>query len=134
MSCPAPIYYQNGVSLGKYNNIPTTNSSEVDTGLQILQVTTGEDDFGLDFYEPLFFHPLGDWLGYGKFEIVLRFDVDDYDKDMFYFCHVSYLSSGNDSVGEECNSLSQSDLTHATLSFIHQTDPSIHERAHQASG
>jgi hypothetical protein len=83
------MYYQNGVSLGKYSNLPT-NASEIDTGLQISQVTTGEEDFGLGFYEPKFFHPLGDWLGYGKFEIMLHFDVDDYDKDLFYFCHVSY--------------------------------------------
>jgi hypothetical protein len=82
------MYYQNGVSLGKYSNIPTT-ASEIEAGLQISQVTAGEEDFGLDFYEPKFFHPLGDWLGYGKFEIMLRFDFDDYDKDLFYFCHVS---------------------------------------------
>jgi hypothetical protein len=82
------MYYQNGASLGKYNNLPTT-----DTAVQTTKVlTTGEEDFGLDFYEPKFFHPLGDWLGYGKFEILLRFDVDDYDKDLFYFCHVSFSS------------------------------------------
>jgi hypothetical protein len=93
MTCPAPMYYQNGVSLGKYNNLPTTNETAIDTVVQTTKVlTTGEEDFGLDFYEPKFFHPLGDWLGYGKFEILLRFDVDDYDKDLFYFCHVSFGS------------------------------------------
>jgi hypothetical protein len=83
------MYYQDGVYLGKYSNLPT-NSSAIDTGIQISEVSTGEEDFGLDFYEPKFFHPLGDWLSYGKFEILLSFDVDDYDKDLFYFCHVSY--------------------------------------------
>jgi hypothetical protein len=92
------MYYQNGVSLGTYSNLPTTTNSSV---IQISEVTTGEEDFGLDFYEPKFFHPLGDWLSYGKFEIVLRFDVDDYDKDLFYFCHVSYPQEN--SVRKECN-------------------------------
>jgi hypothetical protein len=92
------MYYQDGVYLGKYDNLPTTQISTTTA------VTTGEEDFGLDLYEPKFFHPLGDWLGYGKFEILLRFDVDDYDKDLFYFCHVSYLQ--RNSVRKEYNLLS----------------------------
>lgn len=50
-------------------------------------VSTG--DFGLDHYEPKFFYPLGDWLGFGTFEVQLTFDVDDFAQDIFYFCHVS---------------------------------------------
>ena len=52
--------------------------------------TENEDNFGLDDYEPKFFHPLTEWAGYGKFQVFLKFDLDtDYTKDMFYFCHVS---------------------------------------------
>jgi hypothetical protein len=31
------------------------------------------------------------WLGYGKFEMLLRFDVDDYDEDFFYFWHECFI-------------------------------------------
>ncbi len=47
-------------------------------------------DFGLDHYEPKFFYPLGDWLGFGAFEVQLTFDVEDFAQDLFYFCHVCF--------------------------------------------
>lgn len=77
MSCPAPMYFLNGEYLGTYSNIP-----------EVLPVTTGEDNFGLDDYEPLFFYPFGQWLEQGWFSVSLRYD-QAYDKDIFYFCHVS---------------------------------------------
>jgi len=75
-SCPAPMYYKDGKYTGVYSNNP-----------DLLPATTGEDDFGLDTVEPEFFHPLGEWLGYGSYETYLNFDTT-YDKDIFYFCHV----------------------------------------------
>ena len=109
-SCPAPMYHENGVYLGQYSNLPTLASDTTidagsagnvgDTTITIEQVVADEEggddaaaDFGLDYYEPKFFHPLGDWLSYGPFEIMLRFDVDDFNNDLFYFCHVSFFLS-----------------------------------------
>ena len=79
-SCPAPMYFLNGNYLGSYSNIPEVAN---------VTVTAGEEDFGLDAFEPLFFHPMPEWVGYGTFEIKLNFDDQSYDKDIFYFCHVS---------------------------------------------
>ena len=45
-SCPAPMYFLNDEYLGKYNNLPELGPK-----------TTGEEDFGLDVYEPMFFRP-----------------------------------------------------------------------------
>jgi len=78
LSCPAPMYYMNGTYTGSYSNIPSL----------VPVPDPPSDDFGLDTVEPLFFHPLGDWQGYGAFVTALNFDVDDIDQDIFYFCHV----------------------------------------------
>mmetsp|Transcript_20408 Transcript_20408/g.29517 ORF Transcript_20408/g.29517 Transcript_20408/m.29517 type:complete len:217 (+) Transcript_20408:98-748(+) len=77
-SCPAPMYFLNDQYLGSFSNDPTVTA-----------VTTGEEDFGLDAYEPLFFYPLGQWVELGKFTVSLRFTDEDYTEDIFYFCHVS---------------------------------------------
>lgn len=77
MSCPSPMYFLNGEYLGSYSNDP-----------DVLSPTTNETDFGLDSYEPIFFYPFSQWLEFGEFSINLRFD-QVYDKDIFYFCHVS---------------------------------------------
>lgn len=77
-SCPAPMYFMNGTYTGSYSNIPSLVSIP----------EPPSDDFGLDAVEPLFFHPLGDWEGYGPFVTALNFDDEDYDQDIFYFCHV----------------------------------------------
>jgi len=84
MSCPAPMYYMEKEYQGTYSN----NADLVD-------VSSGEDNFGLDEYEPLFFHPLPEWIGYGKFSVFLKFDEDtDYTKDIFYFCHIHQFMTG----------------------------------------
>jgi hypothetical protein len=87
LSCPAPMYWMNGTYTGVYSNIPDL--------VPIPNSTS--DDFGLGAVEPLFFHPLGDWEGYGPFATTLNFDVL-YDQDIFYFCHVSAarVSASND--------------------------------------
>ena len=76
-TCPAPMYMKDDQYLGVYSNIP-----------EIAPVTTGEEDFGLDVYEPEFFYPLGDWAGAGTYSIKLRFDDTTVTQDIFYFCHV----------------------------------------------
>ena len=81
LSCPAPMYFSDGEYLGTYSNDP-----------DILSPTEGEDNFGLDDYEPRFFYPFTEWLEQGDFHVNLRFD-QVYDKDIFYFCHVRVWSS-----------------------------------------
>jgi hypothetical protein len=78
LTCPAPMYLLNGVPLGTYSNDESVGPLSI-----------GEDNFGLDDYEPMFFHPIADWVGAGEFSIKLNFNDGDYDKDIFYFCHVS---------------------------------------------
>jgi hypothetical protein len=57
--------------------------------------TAGSDNFGLDDYEPLFFHPPPEWTGYGTFEVSLLIpEMDGFVADIFYFCHVHSLMSG----------------------------------------
>lgn len=73
------MYYVDGEYKGSYSN-----------NEDLLSLTTGEDNFGLDDYEPLFFHPLPEWIGYGEFSVFLKVDDDtDFSSDIFYFCHVS---------------------------------------------
>ena len=78
MTCPAPMYFVGGEYAGVYSNIE-----------EMTPVTTNEDDFGLDAYEPLFFYPLLDWIDLGPYEVKLKFDDETFDQDIFYFCHVS---------------------------------------------
>jgi len=84
MSCPAPMYYVDDRYLGTYSN-----------NADLLAVTENQDNFGLDDYEPKFFHPIPEWAGYGTFHVFLKFDADtDYNKDIFYFCHIHELMTG----------------------------------------
>lgn len=82
-TCPAPMYFSGDAYLGSYSNIP-----------DVKDVTTGEDDTGLDAYESVFFYPITEWAASPAFSIQLRFDDETFEKDLFYFCHVS-LSLGN---------------------------------------
>ena len=83
MSCPAPMYFRQGEYLGTYSN-----------NALLVPSTTGEDNFGLDDYEPLYFYPLPNWVELGPFDVYLKFDVDDFKQDIFYFCHVRVECSG----------------------------------------
>jgi hypothetical protein len=89
-SCPAPMYFIDGEYQGKYSNLPVDEAANQTVEIS-RQGELADDDFGLDSYEPKFFYPLGDWLEFGTFEILVRFDVADFEADFFYFCHVSYL-------------------------------------------
>jgi len=83
LTCPAPMYSMAEEYQGVYSN-----------NEKIHPVTSGEDDFGLDFIEGLYYRPLGDWVGYGEFTVSLLFDVENFDGDMFYFCHIHSGMSG----------------------------------------
>ena len=82
MTCPAPMYFLNEKYLGLFSNDP-----------DVMEPTTNQMDFGLDAYEPVFFYPYGQWVGLGNFSVNLRFD-QYYNKDIFYFCHVSTAMKG----------------------------------------
>lgn len=83
MTCPAPMYFQDGKYLGKYSNDE-----------KIFSKSEGEEDFGLDHYEPKFFHSPAEWTDYGTFSITLKFDVEDFASDIFYFCHIHEFMTG----------------------------------------
>lgn len=85
LSCPAPMYFLGGEYQGVYSNIPSL----------VPLPGNASDDFGLDAVEPLFFHPLGDWQGYGSMATYLNFD-QEYGQDFFYFCHVSWFIHGRE--------------------------------------
>lgn len=84
-TCPAPMYFKGTEYLGSYSNEP-----------RILAATTGEDNFGLDDYEPLFFHPITQWLeNYDEFSITLNFpETAGFNEDIFYFCHIHQYMTG----------------------------------------
>jgi len=99
MTCPAPMYMLNGEYLGKYSN-----------NADVAPVTTDEDDFGLDVYEPDFFNPIEEWTENGEYSVYLKFDeIDDFTQDIFYFCHIHEYVSGRikfvDSEGNVLNKL-----------------------------
>lgn len=96
-NCPAPMYIKDGEYLGTYSNNP-----------KIAPVSTmGEDDFGLDAYEPEFFYPILDWLG-ADYQVALLYPEDnDFEEDFFYFCHIHQFMTGRvkfiDSNGDPLN-------------------------------
>lgn len=96
-SCPAPMYIRDGIYLGKYSNDESVTE------------ITGDEDFGLDVYEPEFFYPITDWAGAGKYSISLKFDVDDFDDDIFYFCHIHSGMNGRIKFIDENNNVLKSE-------------------------
>jgi hypothetical protein len=70
------MYIKGGEYLGEYSN----NADIADV--------TDSDNFGLDDYEPEFFLSPITWATAGTYEIALKFDVDDFTDDIFYFCHI----------------------------------------------
>lgn len=76
-ACQAPMYFVNGEYVGKYSNI-------AGDGLTV----TGDEDFGLDVYEPDFFLDRGEWKEKGPYEVKLTLTDKDFTADFFYFCHI----------------------------------------------
>lgn len=113
-TCPAPMYFIRDEYQGTYCNIP-----------ELCDVTEGETDFGLDVYEPLFVHPLAEWMAIKPFKIMLRYDDDSYDKDLFYFCHVSQR--------EYQFLVAFSNLMNCFIPYTFETDSQRHVRKNQTS-
>ncbi len=109
-TCPSPMYFNNDAYLGKYSNnndldlsghysndfdsndfsfvwwngTVADDANKTGNSTATGKITKYEDDFGLDNYEPMFFHPLTEWIGYGNFTVYLKFDADtDYKRDIF---------------------------------------------------
>jgi len=80
-TCQAPMYYKNGVFAGAagYDNT--------------LATPTGGEDFGLDAYEPEFFHRKSDWTA-TTYSVKLTLTDTTYATDIFYFCHIHAGMSG----------------------------------------
>jgi Domain of unknown function (DUF305) len=76
------MYFQGDKYLGVYSNNEAIDSP-----------TLGKHNFGLDDYEPPFFLPLPEWSA-SKFSVSLKFDEQDFDSDIFYFCHIHELMTG----------------------------------------
>ena len=71
------MYTRQGRYLGHYSNTAS-----------IANVSTNEEDFGLDVYEPLFFRSPAEWTELGPFEIKFTVTDETIQSDMFYFCHI----------------------------------------------
>jgi len=97
-SCPAPMYFKNGISLGEFSNDES-----------IAPLTEDADNFGLDDYEPLFFYPFGQWLEEGLFSVNLKF-TEDYKEDIFYFCHIHQGMTGRIKLLEDGVPVSATDV------------------------
>jgi hypothetical protein len=72
-TCPTPMYFNGDTFLGNATDLAQS--------------------FGLDKYEPLFYHPATEWNAM-NFSVRLNFDDDTYGRDIFYFCHVSFVRNG----------------------------------------
>lgn len=95
------MYFVDGQYQGSYSNIPA-----------VAAITQDEDDFGLDAYEPLFYHPIPDWSSM-EFSIQLNFSDTTYTQDIFYFCHIHSLMSGRIKLlsnGEQINNVDTPEL------------------------
>jgi len=79
--CPAPQYFINGDYEGVYDNA-------VD-GTTVI----GDENFGLDAYEPQFFYPIAQWTE-NDYQVKLKFNIDDGTSDFFYFCHIHQGMTG----------------------------------------
>jgi len=96
-SCPAPMYFKNGKYQGEFSNDDS-----------IMPLTEDNENFGLDDYEPLFFYPFGQWLEQGLFSVNVKF-TEDYDKDIFYFCHIHQGMTGRIKLFKEGFKVSEDD-------------------------
>ena len=91
------MYFMDGEYQGAFSNIESIAS------------LAEHENLGLDAVEPLFFHPLGDWQGYGDMATYLNFD-EEFDKDFFYFCHIHAGMSGRVKlIDAEGNKMSEED-------------------------
>jgi len=116
-SCPAPMYSVNGEYVGDYSNNPAIFDKSLDR----------EEDFGLDTIEALYYRPIGDWLGYGEFSVSVLFDVENYERDIFYFCHIHSGMSGRIKFLDETEHLIQQENVPA-LPYIYDNPSTFDDK------
>lgn len=90
VSCPAPMYFKDGMYRGTYSNNEYFSS------------LNGSENFGLDEYEPEFFFNALTWNS-AEYSVALKFDVDDFTDDIFYFCHIHEFMTGRIKFVDENN-------------------------------
>jgi hypothetical protein len=105
MTCPAPMYFKNGQYLGDYSNDP-----------DLFTVTSRKTNFGLDDYEPLFFRSLPEWTT-SNFSVSLRFDEGNFQKDIFYFCHIHEFMTGRIKLLKNGIPINENNIPNITYSY-----------------
>jgi hypothetical protein len=80
------MYIKNGNYLGEYSNN------------ELIAPIADSDNFGLDNYEPEFFFDPITWRSEAgsevEYEVALKFDIEDFEDDIFYFCHIHQYMTG----------------------------------------
>jgi len=116
-SCPAPMYIKNGNYLGEYSNN------------ELIAPVADSGNFGLDDYEPEFFFDPVTWRSEAgsevEYEVALKFDINDFEDDIFYFCHIHQYMTGRIKFVDEIGQV----LTKANLPTIdyEYDEPSDHD-------
>jgi len=116
-SCPAPMYIKNGNYLGEYSNN------------ELIAPIADSENFGLDDYEPEFFFDPITWRSEDgsevEYEVALKFDIDDFEDDIFYFCHIHQYMTGRIKFVDEIGQV----ITKANLPTIEYEydEPSDHD-------
>jgi hypothetical protein len=96
-SCQAPMYFKDGAYVGG-----TYDGARVPA--------QGGEDFGLDVYEPEFFFESALWEE-AKYTVQLTLTDEDYEMDMFYFCHIhNWMSARIKQLDDDGNVLMEEDM------------------------
>merc|ERR1719271_803989 len=114
-TCQEPMYYKNGVFAGAagYDNT--------------LATPTGGEDFGLDAYEPEFFHRKSDWTA-TTYSVKLTLTDTTYATDIFYFCHIHAGMSGYIKIADSTGTVVSSRGTgNALIAADYYDTPSTYE-------
>merc|ERR1719460_2868041 len=114
-TCQAPMYYKNGVFAGAvgYDNT--------------LATPTGGADFGLDAYEPEFFHRKSDWTA-TTYSVKLTLTDTTYARDIFYFCHIHAGMSGYIKIADASGTVVSSRGTgNALIASDYHKTPSMYD-------
>merc|ERR1719201_2591091 len=114
-TCQAPMYYKDGVFAGAagYDNT--------------LATPTGGEDFGLDAYEPEFFHRKSDWTA-TTYSVKLTLTDTTYATDIFYFCHIHGGMSGYIKIADASGTVVSSRGTgNALIAADYYDTPSTYE-------
>ena len=113
-TCQAPRYFKDNVFAGTtYDNTAAT--------------PVGGADFGLDAYEPEFFHRKSDWTA-TTYSVKLTLTDTTYATDIFYFCHIHAGMSGYIKIADSTGTVVSSRGTgNALIAADYYDTPSTYE-------